>query len=339
MPYPFCLSPNHGLENRPIPGMLDKRHPPNHGAVMTQVSDNIYELVQLDDYLEGYVKVLDHNLFFRSFGSGKAGTVLCLHGGPGSGHSLGVHMARLAREGYRVVFYDQLGAGRSDSPRDKLLYTVERYVDEAEGVRQALGLGKVHLWGASWGAFLGVAYGVKHSANLKSLMVQSGTSSVPLCRAEFLRLREELPTDVLEMLKKHEARQEYSDPEYLKAVEFVYRKHVCRRDPWPPFMRPLVEGAGAAGTLAYNLMWGENEFLPVGNLLYWDVTSELGKIECPTLVTCGEFDEVTPANSELIHRGVKNSKLVIFKGCSHLIAYEDPEEYHRVHSDFLRSVG
>lgn len=306
---------------------------------MTKVSDAVYEQLRLDDYLEGYVNVLGHWLFFKSFGgSGKAGTILCLHGGPGGGHDMGTPMARLTQDGYRVVFYDQLGAGKSDHPRDKLLYTVEMYVDEVEGVRQALGLGKVHLWGASWGAFLGVGYGVKYSANLKSLMVQSGTCSVPLCRAEFLRLREELPKDILETLKKHEAREEYSDPEYLKTVEFVYRKHVCRLDPWPPFMRPLVERTGATGGLVYKLMWGENEFLPVGNLLYWDVTRELGNIECPTLVTCGEFDEVTPANSELIHRGVKNSKFVVFKDCSHMVMYEDPEEYLRVHKDFLKSV-
>lgn len=306
---------------------------------MDQASEAVYELLKLDDYSEGYVNILDRQLFFKSFGSGRAGTVLCLHGGPGSGHYLGIPMAQLARDGYRVVFYDQLGAGRSDSPRDRLLYTVERYVEEVEGIRQALGLGKVHLWGASWGAFLGVAYGVKYSANLKSLMVQSGTSSVPLCRAEFMRLREELPKDVLETLKKHEALEEYSHPEYLNAVEFVYKRHVCRMDPWPPFMRSLVDRMGAASSLVYRVMWGENEFLPEGNLLYWDVTDELGKVECPTLVTCGEFDEVTPANSELIHRGVKNSELVVFKGCSHLIMYEDPEAYLRVHREFLKSIG
>ena len=305
---------------------------------MVQASEAVYEVLRLDDYLEGYVKVLGRQLFFKSFGTGEAGTVLCLHGGPGGAHDLGVPMARLAKDGYRVVLYDQLGSGKSDKPRDKLLYTVETYVEEVEGVRQALGLGKVHLWGASWGAFIGVGYGVKYSANLKSLMLQSGTSSVPLCRAEFLRLREELPKEILETLKKYEAREEYYNPEYLKAVEVVYRKHVCRADPWPPFMRPLAERTGAAGSLVYRLMWGENEFLPYGNLLYWDVTGELGKIGCPTLVTCGEFDEVTPANSELIHRGVKGSKIVVFKRCSHLIMYEDPGEYLRVHRDFLKSA-
>jgi Predicted hydrolases or acyltransferases (alpha/beta hydrolase superfamily) len=49
------------------------------------------------------------------------------------------------------VTFDQLGTGASDRPTDPALWTIQRYVEEVEAVRKALGLGRVHLLGHSWG--------------------------------------------------------------------------------------------------------------------------------------------------------------------------------------------
>jgi len=298
----------------------------------------VHELVKTKDYSEGYAKALGYWLYYRSFGdSNRKGTVLCLHGGPGGSQSGLGSMARLTDYGFRVVMYDQLGCGRSQAPPNKLLYNVERYAEEVEGLRQALKLGKVHLWGGSWGGFLNVAYAIKYSRNLKSLLPSSGTCSVPVCIEEFLRLRSELPRKIRETLEKYEAMEDYSNTNYLRAVEFVYKRHLCRLDPWPPQMSSPVErrlGGGGFGAV-YKLMWGENEFFPVGNLRYWDVTDQLHMIECPTFITCGEFDEVTPKNSALLHEGIQGSKMMVFKGCSHSARYEDPEHYFHAHQEFL----
>ena len=67
-------------------------------------------------------------------------------------HQSNLPMSRLSQDGYRVIMYDQLGCGNSQQPLNEALYTVERYVEEVEGVRTGLGLDKVHLYGHSWGA-------------------------------------------------------------------------------------------------------------------------------------------------------------------------------------------
>lgn len=308
---------------------------------MSSAYGPVHELLGTSGYSEGYVKVLGYWLFYRSFGdSNKNGTVLCLHGGPGGSQAGLSTMSRLTDYGFRVVMYDQLGCGRSQAPPNKMLYNVDRYVEEVEVVRRTLKLGKICLWGGSWGGFLNVAYAVKYSRNLKSLLISSGTSSVPVCIEEFMRLRSELPKNVRRTLEKYEALEDYSNAEYLKAVDFVYKKHVCRLDPWPPQVRSPSERrlGGGVQSPVYKLMWGENEFFPVGNLRYWDVTDQLHKIKCPTLITCGEYDEVTPKNSELLNRGIKGSKMVVFKGCSHLARYEDPERYFQTYGKFLQQV-
>ena len=299
----------------------------------------LYTSVKVNGYAEGYVKVLGYWIFFKSFGEPKKGTILCLHGGPGGSHDSGIPMAKLSADGYRVILYDQLGCGKSDHPQNQGLYTVERYVEEVEGVRGGLGLDKIHLYGHSWGGFLNVAYGIKYSANLKSLLVSSGTSSMPLCATEMWRLRGELPKELQATLSRYEAEGDYFNDEYLEAVDQVYKRHLCRLDPWPPVVKSMIENKrmGWPG-LVYKLMWGPNEFLPVGTIRYWDVTNQLHHINVPTLITCGRYDEVTPKNGEVLKQGIKDSKFVIFEKSSHSARIEEPEKYFDVYGGFLESV-
>ena len=300
----------------------------------------MYTNVVVPGYSEGFARVLGYWIFFKSFGEPKKGTVLCLHGGPGSAHDGGICMARLSEDGYRVVFYDQLGCGKSDQPQDQSLFTVERYVEEVERVRQVLDLGKVHLYGHSWGGMLNLAYAIKYTSNLRSLLVSSGTPSTPLCAAEMWRRRSELPHDLQETLAKYEREGDYWNDDYLKAMDQVYKRHVCRLDPWPPSVRSLVESKRRGGpAMVYRLMWGPNEFFPVGTLRYWDVTDQLHKITVPTLITVGRYDEVTPKNAEVLNREIRGSRCVVFEKSAHASRLEEPERYMEVYRGFLKGLG
>jgi proline iminopeptidase len=298
----------------------------------------LYKTIEISNYSEGYAKVGGFWIFYKTFGEGKNGTMLCLHGGPGGAHDSSVPMARLTKNGYKIVLYDQLGCGKSQQPKNESLYTVETYVEEVEGIRQALNLGRIHLYGHSWGGFLNVAYALKYSQNLESLLVSSGSSSTPLCISEMYRLRSELPKEIQDTLAKFESRGDYLNREYLAAIEAVYKRHLCRLDPWPPMVQMLVDAMNKGPGLVYNLMWGPNEFLPLGNLKYWDVTRELHKITTPTLITHGRYDEVTPKNGEVLNQGIKDSKFVIFEQSSHSARLEEPEKYFETYLDFIQSV-
>ncbi|PSJ38866.1 alpha/beta fold hydrolase [Allosphingosinicella deserti] len=88
---------------------------------------------------EGYAAVPGGKVYWRRFGSGGKTPLLMLHGGPGAAHNYLLSMKALADE-RPVVFYDQLGCGRSDAPTYESLYTIQRSIDEVDAVRQALGL-------------------------------------------------------------------------------------------------------------------------------------------------------------------------------------------------------
>jgi len=105
---------------------------------------------------EGYIEVPGGRVWYRSVGEG--GTpLLCLHGGPGFTHYYLEPLEVLA-DRRQVIFYDQLGCGRSDRPEDVSLWTVDRFVEELAQVREALGLSRLHLFGSSWGGMLAMQY-------------------------------------------------------------------------------------------------------------------------------------------------------------------------------------
>lgn len=283
---------------------------------------------------EGFVDVGPGRVWYERAGEGPR-TVLVLHGGPGGNCEDLLPLMDLAGDGFTVVRFDQLGSWRSDQPDDPSLWNVARFVEEVERVRTTLGLGKVHLLGQSWGAMLALEYALHHQGNLESLTLASGAASVRECVDGMDAWRRELPEATQATLARHEATADYGHPDYVAAIDVLYRKHLCRVWPYP---EPFAEAGRHMAAPVYTSMWGPNEFTCTGSLLSWDRTDRLGEIRVPTLITVGEFDEVRPSCSETMHRGIPGSKLVVFPDGGHAIHCERPDEYRAVVREFLDAV-
>src|SRR5260370_21540380 len=107
---------------------------------------------------EEYIEVPGGRVWYHIIGTARPGVpLLCLHGGPGMPHDYLEPLADLAAS-RPVIFYDQLGCGRSDRPGDDSLWTTDRFVEELAVVRASLGLGRLHLFGNSWGGWLPLQY-------------------------------------------------------------------------------------------------------------------------------------------------------------------------------------
>src|SRR5690242_19664481 len=105
----------------------------------------------------GMIDVPGGKVWYQVVGSGTQTPLLVLHGGPGIPHYYMKSLAALADE-RPVVFYDQLGCGRSPAPEDSTVWTIDRFVRELAAVRAAIGLKQVHLLGSSWGTILAVEF-------------------------------------------------------------------------------------------------------------------------------------------------------------------------------------
>src|SRR4051794_37246162 len=125
---------------------------------------------------EGYVDVPGGRVWYRSVGDGDV-PLLCLHGGPGFTHYYLEALEDLA-DRRRVIFYDQLGCGRSDRPDDVSLWTVDRFVEELVTVRSTLGLDRLHLFGSSWGGMLAEQYVLDCKPDLVSLTLCGSPASM-----------------------------------------------------------------------------------------------------------------------------------------------------------------
>jgi len=262
-------------------------------------------------------------IWWKKVGSGAKTPLLTLHGGPGAGHNYLLPLAALADD-RPVIFYDQLGCGRADSPPDEAIYTVERAAEEVTAVRKALGLDRIVLFGHSWGSMLAIEYICSTGGpGVEKLILGGALASVPQASAGMQRLIDRMPGGA--RLKELNAAGQTSSAEYAQLTEVFYKTHLCRADPWP---KEVVESLDIASkSIAYRVMNGPNEFTIIGTMKDWDRRKDLGLIKAPTLITTGEFDEVTLDCHETIRDGIKGSRLEIFKGCSHMTMNEKPAEY------------
>lgn len=282
---------------------------------------------------EGYVAVPGGHVWYRMVGTTEtdAAPLVVLHGGPGYPSDYLMPLAELAHE-RPVVFYDQLGCGRSERPERKELWTIERAVIELAEVRKALGLSRVHLLGHSWGTMIAIDYAITWPEGLLSLILASPCVSIPMWIKDAERLRKALPEDVQAVLTSGERNGDFTSFEYQKAVEVYYANYVCREQPKPDVVSRSDYGAGAE---VYTTMWGPNEFTLLGTLKDYDRTHRLQDLSLPVLYTCGRFDEATPETTTFYHEQTPDSALVVFEHSAHLPHVSEQELYAEAVSGFL----
>jgi len=282
------------------------------------------------------VQVDGHRVVAYSLGDGDD-VVFCLNGGPGlpCDYLRDAH-GFLADQGFRVVAFDQLGCGASDRPDDPALWTISRYVAETDAVRNALGLGRVHLLGHSWGGWLAIEYALTHPEALRSLILENTAADLPHLMAEMHRLRSALGAETVTMMLAHEAAGTFDHPEYAAAITLLNHRHVCRLPQWPA---PVLRSLDDWNMGPYRTMQGPNEFLYIGNLKDWNRVPDLHRITVPALITVGRHDEITPACALRMKQHLADAELVVFGNSSHMPFYEEPDAYRAALTGFLERRG
>jgi proline-specific peptidase len=289
--------------------------------------------MRIEEAEERRVEVTGGSVWTARLGPRQGTPVLLLHGGPGAASDYMHPLAERLADHRPVAVYDQLGCGRSDHPDDTSLWTVDRSVAEVDQVRAALGLERCHLLGQSWGGWLAIEYMTRGTRGVERLVLASTSAGIPEFMAGARGLIEELPEPHRTVLIELGAKEEYDHPDYQAAVDVFYHRHLCRADPWPDAL--LRSSAQMDGNQVYLTMNGPTEFDVIGRLREWDRTADLGRIDVPTLVTCGRYDEITPSCSETITRGIPDARMHVFEQSAHCAHLEEPDDYARIVEAFL----
>lgn len=262
--------------------------------------------------------------------------VVMIHGGPGGTHSGFLNALALADE-RAVILYDQLDSGRSDHPDDPKNWTVERFTDEVDAVRRAIGVERWHVLGHSWGGTLALEYGARKPRELAGLVLASPLISTKSWIADANALRAQLPAKVQATLRK-------CDPPapVTKACEGateIFYANFNRRDPTTRAMMEYGRLHGGKGFNAdlYNAMWGSSEFVATGSLKNYDGEPLLQKLDGPhTLLIAGQYDEARPSTIGAFAARVPGADFAVVPGGAHGFLNDSPEEALGILRPWLR---
>lgn len=302
----------------------------------TITTSNYYNLEE-EGIKTGGVKMIpittsvgNFKVWTKRFGNNPRIKILVLHGGPALTHEyLESFESYFPGEGFEFYEYDQLGSYYSDQPKDSALWTLERFTDEVEQVRKALGLTKDNffLLGQSWGGILAMEYALKYQQNLKGLIISNMMASYPKYGAYNEKLRQELRKSLVDSLVAFEQKGDYHNPVYQQLVttEF-YCQHICRMPEaqWP---EPIQRSFKHINQPVYELIQGPSEFVPGGLLKNWDRENDLKNITVPTLMIGAHYDSMDPEYMKLMSTLVPNGEYLYCPDGSHLCMWDDQQHY------------
>jgi len=203
--------------------------------------------------------------------------------------------------------FDFPGHGRSGGTES--LKSIDAYRDFLAELIDALRLRPSVLIGRSMGGAIALAYALAHPERVRALVLVATA-------AHF-----ELPTAMLDTWKNvmlGRAQQPFSTEAFSSKTDFA-----VMREAW-------MEQVKTDPRVRYFDLAACNQF---------DVTARLGEIKVPTLVVVGKDDTFTPPpQSEILHNGIKGSKLVFIEDAGHTVSNEKPEEFNAALRDFVGTL-
>lgn len=211
---------------------------------------------------------------------------------------------------YRVLRYDQRGHGGSEATKPP--YSFDLLLADARALIQALGLGKVHFCGLSMGGMTGQLFGAKHPEMLRSLVLCDTSSRMPGSGIWDARIKAARGEGMASLV-----------PSTLERWFTVPFRDKAKRE---------VERVG--GMIAATPVDG---YVGCCNAIAaMDQTHLLAGIETPTLIIVGADDPATTVeHSEVIHRAIAGSELVVLQNAAHLSNIEQTATFNAALRAFL----
>ena len=287
----------------------------------------------VEPYMTGQLQVSErHTIYFEQCGNPAGKPVVILHGGPGAGCSAKMRCFHDASK-YRIILFDQRGAGRSTPHADLVDNTTWHLVADIEQLRVHLGIERWQVFGGSWGSTLALAYAETHPSRVTELVLrgifmlrrwelewfyQEGASRLfPDAWENYLST---IPTvERHDLISAYHRRLTHEDPAvrlaaarawsvWEAATSFLYQD--------PAFMHSHEEDAFALAFARIECHYFVNGgFFEVEDQLLRDVS----KIrDIPATIVHGRYDVVCPvANAWDLHRAWPEADLRIIADAGH----------------------
>lgn len=251
------------------------------------------------------------SLHYETIGEGEP--ILFIHGFPLCG-AMWRPTARRLPAGWRAVLPDLRGHGRSDAS-DRV--TIARFADDLAALLDVLGETRpAVVCGLSMGGIIAFEFFRRYRAHTRALIL-ADTRATPE-PPEGVERREAMARAALE-------RGAAAVVDMMFDQVFARSAPRSLKDEWRVIMNATPPAGVAAAALA---LAGRPDSNPT-----------LAKIDCPTLVVCGESDEITPpAGMRTIHEAIGGSNFALIPGAGHVPPLEAPEAFAAAVGEFLRTL-
>jgi proline iminopeptidase len=281
---------------------------------------------EIEPFQSGYLPVGGlHQVYYEQCGNPKGVPVVFLHGGPGAGASP-MHRRFFDPAHYRIVIFDQRGAGRSKPLGEIKDNTTPHLIADIENLRVHLGIERWLVFGGSWGSTLAIAYAETHPDRCTALVLRG----IFLCRHSeidwFLHgmkvfapeiwreFTEYLPSNERgDLLGNYHRRLIDPDPAvHMPAARkwSVYEGTCCTLLPSPETVVSFAQDTVALGIARLEAHYFTNNiFLPENSLL-----NNINKIRhLPATIVQGRYDLVCPpvTADELAQRWPEANYIVV----------------------------
>ena len=285
----------------------------------------------IDPYLTGYLAVdPPHKLYWEQSGNPNGAPVVFLHGGPGAGASP-VHRRLFDPAHYRIVVFDQRGAGRSRPLGEISNNTTDHLIADVEALRRHLAIETWHVFGGSWGSTLALAYAEAHPERCASVILRGiflmrrreidwflyGMGTIfPEAWRQFAQFIPEAERG--DLLEAYHRRLIDSDPRvHMPAARAwsVYEGACSTLFPNPENLAAASEDAHAIGLARIEAHYFRNNvFDPETRLL--DDVDRVRKI--PAVIVQGRYDIVCPiVTADALHRAWPEARYVVVPDAGH----------------------
>jgi proline iminopeptidase len=279
------------------------------------------------------VVVNSHRLWYRKAGHGPA--LLLIPGGPGSSHDyLYPAFARL-EDVVQVIYFDAFGRGQSDRARDPVEYSLAHDIDDVEGLRMALGLDKIIVYGHSYGGIVAQGYALKYPRSLSKLVLADTLHSAEMWQKgnndhSNQQIQDQFPEVWSELQQLRNSGRTSCDPMYQDVEGRVPTGLFY-------FYNPSVAVSFGANLDVYCQIAGPDADVQLGgDLAAVDFRARLHLIPVPTLVLTGRFDRVAlPRYAVQFRQLMPQAEFVMFERSGHAPFIEEPERHDAMMRAFL----
>lgn len=276
---------------------------------------------------------------------GDGDPLILVPGGPGVGHGHYHPWFSQLADGRAVVYFDQLGTGRSDRLADPAGYTVPLYAETIEALRRHLGAAQVAVLGVSFGGVTAAAYAIAHPDRVRRLVLSNAQVDAKGWQESNIgnvnhELRERYPELWEEVLRLRGRGITSLADEYQQ----LYERVLPELEWFDPVGHPRLAGrddpAEAFAPEVYRAFVGDDpEWAVTGSLARHDPMPGLATLPVPTLCITGRHDRVTtPRITATIARALPpdGAQLVVFERSAHRPWVEEPAAYLATVGGFLR---